>query len=183
MNFLIIAHDYTVLKDLVFQHANAIMIFKDPVLTPHQLGPKLQGLGNGHAVKRAIDDLPMYKYIFVSFDYKKWHNPFLDSRDVSIAKQVLRGRLKDSDLKEIDYPKKSSSSSTKNNCDNKRSKTINLLKQLKSYDEIEESLDTSRDTIYKIKSQERRKYQKEKGLCKSDPESKYPGWLRNRNKK
>ena len=150
MNFIIVAHDYKVLKNTVFNHANAILIYQDPVITPHQLKPKVGGLGNGYAILRAVKDLQQYHYIFISFDHKKWHNPSLDSRDVGILKKTIRGNLQSSKLSDINYPKKAKTSTKSKN--NTRKKLIEiLLKEGLTPNQIASGLNTTPDYIWKEK--------------------------------
>jgi len=179
MNFIIVAHDYKVLKDSVFKHSNCILLYQDSVITPHQLKPKVGGLAQGHAIDRALNELPKYNYIFVSFDYKKWHNPSINSRKVDILSKAIRGNLNEHELSDISYPKKQKiQSNTKKQT--KRADVISLLKDGKSYGEIRRKLDTSLDTIYKIKSQEKSKYKEKMGWNKNTPDNQYPSWLQDR---
>ena len=180
LNFIIIAHDYKVLKGTTFSQSNAILLYQDAVITPHQLNPKIGGLKEGFAINRALLNLPKYHYIFVSFDHKKWANPSIDSKKTDILGKAIRGNLKKEQLQDINYPKKTLTTKISTNKKTKRAEIISMLKIGSSYEEIKDKLKTSLDTIYKIKSQEKRRYKEENGLNKNCPENKYPSWLRDR---
>jgi len=157
MNFLIVAHDYMVLKNMIFKHANAILLYQDAVITPHQFNPKVGGLGEGHAISRALKDLKQYHYIFVSFDFKKWHNPPLDSRDVGILIKSIRGNLKSSDLSDINYPKRAIVKLITRE-DTKREYIELLLRHQFTPEQIASALDTSPENVWKEKSRLKRLY-------------------------
>jgi hypothetical protein len=107
MNFILIAHQYSVINKKIFDFANYILLYKDAVITAHQLNRKVGGLGNGHAVIRGLNNLKKYNYYLISCDHKKWHNPSLNSRKVKPLRRAVRGWLKETELTDIDYPKKS----------------------------------------------------------------------------
>lgn len=179
-NYIIIAHDYSVIKGKIYNQANAILIYKDAAIKPNHLDPKVGGLKQGWAIKRAKDEIQKFQYIFISFDHKRWHNQVhLDSRNTKVLKQAIKGKLKSKHLQDISYPKKSNTTS-KTQTKTKKSDIIKMLKQGKDYTEIKKKKKTSLDTIYKIKSQERRKYREKKGWPKNIPELQYPKWLQDK---
>ena len=159
LNFLIVAHDYRVLRNTVFPHSNAILLYQDPVITPHQLAPKVGGLGFGYSISRALKDLQQYHYIFVSFDHKMWHNPFLDSRDVDVLTKAVRGNLISSELSNIYYPKKAKNKISKPKRDTKTELLDPLLQIGLSTDEICSALDTTPGFIWKEKVIIKKRYE------------------------
>jgi len=177
MNFIIVAHNYKVINKKIFDFANYILLYKDAHITPQQLAHKVGGLGNGWAIDRALQDLQKYHYYLISCDHKKWHNPPLDSRDTKVLHRAVKGWLKDEELTEINYPKKTSGeSNTKKEW--KLTKIMEMIEQGKDYDEILAEVDTTREYIWKIKCNMRKRYRIRRGYDRNVPENLYPEYLR-----
>lgn len=184
LNFLIIAHDYNVLKDTVFRHANSILLFRDSSITEHQLAPRLGGtqaggLQRGHAIRRALADLKQYHYRLVSFDNNKWIQHQIDSRDASILKKIVRGDDRESDYCDIEYEKTVTIyAKTEEERETKRQMIQILLQQGDmNTDEIATAVNTTRDTVYKEKSNLKRY------LIDTNGEDNIPHWLDDGRKK
>jgi|GEM_PF-5183510 len=156
MNFLIVAHDYQVLRRTVFQHANAIMLYRNAVISPQQLAPRINGLSGGFAINRALNDLPEYHYRFVSFNTRRWVNSSINSRDIRLLSRLIRGQLSADELSDITYPRR------QNECrreqETKRSTIESLIEEGLSPIEIATALDTSPDYIWKIKCYMKKRY-------------------------
>lgn len=161
-NYIIIAHDYDVLKETVFKHASAICIFKDAAINALQLNTRLNDLSKAHAVMRAKRNLKEYQYIFVSFDDKKWHKNFLDSRNVDVLRRFLRGKLNDDDLQDIDYPKDKKTKSSPNT-ETKKHQIEKLIEKGVDIPTIVKTFETSEAYVWKIRHYMRRKYIEENG--------------------
>jgi hypothetical protein len=174
-NYIIVAHDYKVLKDTVFDQANAILIYRDAAIQPTQLKPRV-GLSNGHTIDRAKSDLKQFHYIFVSFDTKQWCNPFLDSRDVNILKKAIRGQQRNLELKEIEYPRKAMLLRKPKRMTKTEFIEALLMIGLTS-EEIATGLDTSPEYIWKVKV-----YLKKRYIAENGPEN-LPPYLRDSRRK
>lgn len=157
MNYLIAAHDYEVLRRLVFRQANAILLYRGAVITPQQLAPRVSGLSNGFAIHRALNDLPRYHYRLVSFDTSRWINNAIDSREVAQLAGIVRGRLSEEELTDITYPPRNQLERRAEQ-ETKLSITERLIEEGFSATEIATALDTSPEYVWKIKSNMKRRY-------------------------
>ena len=183
LNFIIICHDIGILSKKILKQANAILLYKDANVTPHQLAPKVGGLKQGWAIYRALQDLKKYEYLFISFDDKRWHNPALNSRNIKPLYQMLRKKLRDADLSKIWYPKKSTKKVVNNDKEWKKTKIQQLMKQRKSAPDIADTLDTSSEYVWKIKCEMRTNFRKEHSYGHDIADEKYPQYLRDSRKK
>lgn len=157
MNFIIVAHDYQVLRRTVFQHANAIMLYRNAVISPQQLSPRVNGLSGGFAVHRALSDLPEYHYRFVSFNDRRWVNSSIDSRDTRLLSRLIRGSLSADELSEITYPRRQNEANRVERV-TKRSRIEHLIEEGHSSSDIARAVDTSPDYVWKVKCYMKRRY-------------------------
>jgi hypothetical protein len=162
-NYFIIAHSYKVIKGTVLDFANAILIYRDAPIKPQQIGARLGNLGHGHAIDRAKNELKEYHYLFVSLDNKKWCNPSINSRDVSILKKILKNKLKEDELKEIHYPKKSDKL-VKPKKETKREIIEQMFKDGFEQEDILNSVKTTSGYIWKVKVYMKKRYVKDNGI-------------------
>jgi hypothetical protein len=157
MNFLIVAHDYDVLRDTVFRHANVILLYRGAAIAPQQLAPRINRLAGGFAVQRALAELQEYHYLLVSFDNRRWCNPSINSRDVRILARIIRGLSIESELLEISYPRRVRSREATDR-DTKAELIESFLESGFAIEEIASSLNTSPAYIWKVKSYMKKRY-------------------------
>jgi hypothetical protein len=175
-NYLIVVHNYEAIRKTIIGFANAILIYKDAPINHFQIGDRLGDYSMGHAVKRAKQDLKDFHYIFISLDNKKWCNPSIDSRDVTILKKFLKGKLKEDELKKIYYPKKSDKL-LKPREKTKRDIIEQMINEGYKQEEISVKVDTSIEYIWKVKSNLKKRYIREKGP------NNLPSYLKDNRKK
>ena len=189
-NFIIIAHQYGVINKKIFDFADYILLYQNAAITPHQLNPKVGGLGNGHAINRALKDLKQYQYIIISCNDSTWTNPFIDSQDTKKLQRALRGQLKSNDLKPISYPKKQGTTTTTHQQKNLKSTLIRtMITQGKSYPDMLTAVQnafgrpTTIEYIWKIKCNMREEYRQQNNHQQNIPENMYPKYLRDNRRK
>ena len=107
----------------------------------------------------------------------------IDSREVTLIKKAIRGRLQATNLDTIYYPKKNKNKKVNKLTNTKRKQIVQLLQACKSATHIKNQVVTSLSTIYKIKSQEKREYMDKMGWNKNTPDSMFPMWLRDSRRK
>ena len=139
-------------------------------------------LGKAWAVDRAMKDLEDYNYYLISCEYKRWHNPSLDSRDVKILHRAVRGWLKEDELTVIEYPKQSNDTRDVHG-EWKLSQIMEMIERGKDYDEILLEIDTSREYIWKIKCKMREQYRVRMRYNRDISENLYPKYLRDNRMK
>lgn len=190
INVILIAHQYGVINNKIFNLADYILLYQNAIITPHQLNPKVGGLGNGHAINRALKNLKQYHYILISCNDSKWANPFIDSRDTKILQQALRGQLKSNGLKPISYPKKQGTTTTTHQQKNLKSTLIRtMITQGKSYPDMLTAVQnafgrpTTIEYIWKIKCNMREEYRQQNNHQQNIPENMYPKYLRDNRRK
>jgi hypothetical protein len=157
MNFLIVAHDYQVLRRTVFQHANAILLYRNAVISPQQLAPRVNGLSSGFAIHRALNVLPEHHYRFISFDERRWVNASIDSRDTRALSRLTRGLLSVDELSDITYPRRQNVANRVER-ETKRSRIESLIEEGRNSPEIARAVDTSPEYVWKVKCYMKKRY-------------------------
>lgn len=162
MNFLIVAHDYEVLRHTVFRHANAILLYRRAAIASQQLAPRINGLTGGFAVQRALEELQEYHYLLVSFNDRRWCNPSINSRDVRILARIIRGLSIESEISEISYPQRVRHRETIER-DTKAELIETLIESGFAIEEIASGLNTTPAYIWKVKSYMKKRYTADNG--------------------
>lgn len=183
LNFIIVCHDISILSKKILKQANAILLYKDANITPHQLASKVGGLKQGWAINRALQELGEYEHLFISFDHKRWHNPALDSRNIKPLHRMLRKKLKETDLAEITYPKKTTKKTVNNDKKWKKTDIQRLIEQEYVTPDIAKIVDTSSAYVWKTKCEMRTRFREEHDHDENITDEMYPLHLKDARKK
>lgn len=182
-NIIIIAHAYDTIPKAIYDQANFLLLYHNAPINHTQLAPKVGGHKQGWAIYKALQDMEMFHYYPISFDFHTWHNPPLDSRDINAFKQMLtmkKEEIRDMDcLVDIHYEKNRPRTPKK---EAKKTQIIKYIEQGKEYRDMLEEIETSRAYLWKIKCEMRETYRILNDLPDTIPEERYPEYLRDRRR-